>query len=89
MAAPPGRRQGWREAGLEDAEDEAVTDAASFPMAADQARRLFDRAKVELGSEANADLVVDLMVNGDLIDAFYLHRQMLPRLAALCGASVH
>lgn len=66
----------------EDADTESVTDIADFPMGADRARETYARLKAEFEVPEEADLVVDLMIDGNLEDAFHLHRQMLPRLEA-------
>lgn len=47
------------------------------------ATRLFKAGQVEFGSGDDGDFIIDLMIDGDLMDTFYIRRQMLDRLAAL------
>lgn len=48
----------------------------------------FSRARAELaaGDDDPMEFVVDMMVAGDIADDFAITRQMLPRLAQICGA---
>jgi hypothetical protein len=62
-----------------DIHDAAAT-AAVYPMSAKVARDLFAVAKeaAECGKE-EADFVVDLFVNGDVVEDFWTNRQLWPR----------
>ena len=48
---------------------------------------LWERARSELGEQAEADVLVDLMVDGNIHDNFWMRRQMLNRLALLVEAA--
>lgn len=50
-----------------------------------EARVLFDVAKAECGATPDEpdDYVVDLQQNDDLVDDFFMSRQMLPRLIGI------
>lgn len=63
--------------------------AANYPRrSVSAARSLFDLAKAEcaIAPGEPRDLVVDLMVDGDIVDDFLMSRQMLERLTALAGS---
>ena len=53
-------------------------------MPEDVARSLYAMAEAELkDSEGDSDLLVDLMVKDDIVDNFWMRRQMLDRLASI------
>ena len=61
--------------------------AADFPLPKSIARAVFDKARAELACEEgdDGDLCVDFMGDGDHIDDFLMHRQMLHRLSIICA----
>ncbi|MPR08667.1 hypothetical protein [Microvirga tunisiensis] len=67
-------------------EIEPVT-VANFPMNSSRARRLFKQLAADFG-DTDGDMVVDLMIGGDIEDDFWLRRQMFDRFSqALTVAS--
>lgn len=69
--------------GTDAAEQNFVT-VLVLPAPAPFARRVFDLAKAELAStQERGDLVCDLCIGGDLVDDFWIDRQMLAPLETL------
>ncbi|MBS7811171.1 hypothetical protein [Roseococcus pinisoli] len=53
----------------------------NFLMSAVKAREAFEAAKAEFGEPVGVegDLLIDLFIDGDFVDAFEMNRQMLAR----------
>lgn len=65
------------------ADDEQPYTAASYPMGADNARKLFLLAKAAAETpREEGDFVVDLLIGGDIEDDFWTSRQMWSRAIA-------
>lgn len=68
-----------------DEEANLFTTEANFHTGNEAAARvMFERAKAECACpEEESTLVVDLMIDDDIVEDFWMSRQMLGRLAAL------
>ena len=68
--------------------DNAMTAANIATSSAESAGELFERAKAELAATADEphDLIVDLMIGGDIAEDFAMTRQMLVRFQDLSTA---
>lgn len=71
--------------GKDHDEVEPVT-VANFPMIPSQARRIFQQVAADFG-DTDGDMVVDLVIGGDIEDDFWLRRQMLDRLSQTLTAA--
>lgn len=72
-------RNGIHICGIDDARDEFVT-VANHPGVS---RSLFDKLRNEFAIDDDPDVVVDLMVDGDIVDDFRARRQSLAAIAAM------
>lgn len=64
---------------------EQPTTVARYPMPADTARRLFALAReaaATASEEEGEDFIVDLCIDGDIVDDFTTTRQLWPRAIA-------
>lgn len=80
-------RTGLHVCGVHPDGENAMTVLNLPTRTADEARGLFERARIEVGEARGqkADYVVDLMINRDCDEDFGMNRQMLERLKALAA----
>lgn len=78
-------RTGIHICGVDDEANEFFSEA-NYPLRSPHVARLtFSVAKVCRSRQGDPqDFVVDLMIDGDIIEDFYCSRQMLNRIATIC-----
>jgi hypothetical protein len=72
--------------GIDDRHNQSFT-LLNLPLTPARAAKAFSQARVELADEGDGDFVVDMMVDGDIAEDFFIRRQLLPRLAEIVEAA--
>ena len=71
-----------------NAADDAPITLANYPMPLDQAREALAKIRAECQEpDGEFDVVVDLVVDDDILEGVTVRRQMLNRVAVICGAT--